>query len=89
IETGVDVPYVPAGSRNGQLYLQVMDLDKLSVNGDRYPDGVFDFIKDYTINPTNGRVYLSSKEPFGNNLRSKFAPGDFPAADKYIYQELY
>lgn len=89
IETGVDVPYVPAGSRNGQLYLQVMDLDKLSVNGDKYSDGVFDFIKDYTINPTNGRVYLSSKEPFGNNLRAKFAPGDFPAADKYIYQELY
>jgi len=89
IETGVDVPYVPTGSRNGQLFLQVMDLDKLSVNGDKYSDGVFDFIKDYTINPTNGRVYLSSKEPFGNNLRAKFAPGDFPAADKYVYQELY
>lgn len=88
-ETGVDVPYVPSGSRNGQLFLQVMDLDKLSVNGDKYSDGVFDFIKDYTINPTNGRVYLSSKEPFGNNMAAKFGPNDFPDANRYVFQELY
>jgi cell surface protein SprA len=89
IETGVDIPYIPSGSVNGKLLVQLMDLDKLSVNGDRYPDGVFDFIKDYTINPNNGRIYLSSKEPFGNNLKDKFTGGDFPNANKYIYQELY
>ena len=89
IETGVDVPYLPAGAVNGKLLVQVMDLDKLSINGDPYSDGVFDFIKDYTINPNNGRIYLSSKEPFGNNLATKFAAGDFPAANKYIFQELY
>jgi cell surface protein SprA len=50
---------------NGKLLVQVMGLDKLSVNGDPYSDGVFDFIKDYTINPNNGRIYLSTKEPFG------------------------
>jgi cell surface protein SprA len=89
IETGVDIPYIPSGSINGQLLVQVMDLDKLSVNGDRYSDGVFDFIKDFTINPNNGRIYLSTKEPFGNNLRLKFSASDFPTANKYIYQELY
>jgi cell surface protein SprA len=89
IETGVDIPYIPYGSVNGKLLVQVMGFDKLSVNGDPYSDGVFDFIKDYTINPNNGRIYLSSKEPFGNNLRSKFESGDFPTANKYIYQELY
>lgn len=89
IETGVDIPYIPYGSVNGKLLVQVMGLDKLSVNGDPYSDGVYDFIKDYTINPNNGRIYLSSKEPFGNNLRSKFDAGDFPTANKYIYQELY
>lgn len=89
IETGVDVPYIPFGAVNGRLLVQVMDLDKLSVNGDKYSDGVFDFIKDYTINPNNGRIYLASKEPFGNNLRSKFATSDFPVAEKYIFQELY
>lgn len=89
IETGIDVPYIPYGSVNGKLLVQTMGFDKLSVNGDPYSDGVFDFIKDYTINPNNGRIYLSSKEPFGNNLRSKFDPSDFPTANKYIYQELY
>ena len=89
IETGVDIPYIPFGDLNGQLLVQVMNLDKLSVNGDLRADGVFDFIKDYTINPNNGRIYLSTKEPFGNNLRSKFKLSDFPTANKYIFQELY
>lgn len=89
IETGVDIPYIPSGAVNGKLLVQVMDLDKLSVNGDKYSDGVFDFIKDYTINPNNGRIYLATKEPFGNNLRTKFDPSDFPSANKYIFQELY
>lgn len=89
IETGVDIPYIPYGSVNGKLLVQVMSLDKLSVNGDPYSDGVYDFIKDYTINPNNGRIYLSSKEPFGNNLRSKFDAADFPTANKYVFQELY
>lgn len=89
IETGIDVPYIPYGSVNGKLLVQVMNFDRLSVNGDPYSDGVFDFIKDFTINPSNGRIYLSSKEPFGENLRSKFTGSDFPTANKYIYQELY
>ena len=89
IETGVDIPYIPFGSVNGKLLVQVMGLDKLSVNADPFADGVYDFIKDYTINPNNGRIYLSSKEPFGENLRSKFSSSDFPTANKYIYQELY
>ncbi|MBI3520883.1 MAG: cell surface protein SprA [Bacteroidetes bacterium] len=90
IETGIDVPYIPYGSLNGKLLVQVMNLDKLSVNGDPYSDGVFDFIKDYTINPNNGRIYLSSKEPFGNNLRDKFSASDDPTVyNKYVYQELY
>jgi cell surface protein SprA len=90
IETGVDIPYIPYGSVNGKLLVQVMGFDKLSVNGDPYSDGVYDFIKDYTINPTNGRIYLSTKEPFGNNLRSKFSGDDDPTVyNKYIFQELY
>ena len=89
IETGVDIPYIPYGSVNGKLLVTVMGLDKLSVNGDPYSDGIFDFIPGYTINASNGRIYLSSKEPFGNNLRDRFTSDDFPTANKYIYQELY
>ncbi len=90
IETGVDIPYIPYGSVNGKLLVQTMGFDKLSVNGDPFSDGVFDFVNGYTINSNNGRIYLSSKEPFGNNLRSKFSATDDPAVyNKYIYQELY
>lgn len=90
IETGVDIPYIPYGTLNGKLLIQVLNLDKLSVNGDKYSDGVFDFLQGYTINPANGRIYFTTKEPFGNNLREKFNfPSDFPNANKYIFQELY
>ncbi len=89
IETGVDVPYLPFGAINGQQLIRVLNCDKLSANGDRAPDGVFDFIKDYTILPNNGRVYLPTVEPFGRSLESKFASTDFPEANKYIFNELY
>lgn len=90
IETGVDVPYLPYGAINGQQLIRVLNCDKLSVNGDKYPDGVFDFIKDYTIMPNNGRVYFPTIEPFGRSLAKKFDQfNDFPAANKYIFTELY
>jgi len=90
IETSVDIPYIPYGALNGQQLLRVLNCDKLSVNGDRNPDGVFDFIKDFTINPNNGRIYLPMAEPFGSGLKAKFKfPEDFPTANKYVFQELY
>lgn len=90
IETGVDVPYLPFGAINGQQFIRVLNCDKLSVNGDRHSDGVFDFISGYTILPANGRVIFPTVEPFGSSLRKKFAPEDLPTADsKYIFQELY
>jgi cell surface protein SprA len=90
IETGVDVPYLPFGKINGQQLIRVLNCDKLSVNGDRNPDGVFDFIKDYTVLPNNGRVYLPTIEPFGRSLAEKFDQfADFPGANKYIFNELY
>jgi cell surface protein SprA len=90
IETGVDVPYLPFGAINGQQLIRVLNCDKLSVNGDRHSDGVFDFIKDYTVLPSNGRVYLPTVEPFGRSLATKFDQvNDFPGANKYIFTELY
>ncbi len=92
ISTGVDIPYIPLTTNNtinGKMLVQVLNLDKLSVNGDLYADGVYDFIKDYTINPMNGRLYFSTRKPFGASLRKKFSANDFPAANKYIFDELY
>jgi cell surface protein SprA len=89
IETGVDVPYLPFGNVNGQQLIRVLNCDKLSSNGDKVPDGVFDFIKDYTILPNNGRIYLPTVEPFGRSLAAKFSANDFPEANKYVFNELY
>ncbi len=90
IETGVDIPYLPFGSVNGIQLIRVLNCDKLTVNGDRAPDGMYDFLKDYTINPVNGRVYFPLVEPFGSGLSKQFNQNDdFPAANKYIFQELY
>lgn len=89
IETGVDVPYLPYGSINGQQLIRVLGCDNLSVNGDKHADGVFDFISGYTILPANGRIIFPTVEPFGRSLATKFAAEDFPGADKYTFNELY
>ena len=93
IETGIDVPYIPAGATdgavNGQQLIRVLNCDKLSVNGDKIPDGVYDFLVGYTISQTNGRAYFPTVEPFGRSLAAKFEAADFPEANKYIFYELY
>lgn len=89
IETGVDIPYLPYGRVNGQQLIRVLGCDRLSVNGDRAPDGVYDFIDKYTVSVNNGRVYLPMVEPFGRGLEAQFASDDFPKANSYVYNELY
>ncbi len=90
IETGIDVPYIPFGKINGVQLLNVLECDKVNVNGDRGQDGIYDFFKDYTIAPNNGRVYLPTIEPFGRSMQKKFeSPTDFPGANKYLFTELY
>ncbi len=89
IETGVDIPYLPFGAVNGQQLIRVLDCDKLSVNGDKYSDGIFDFLPGFTINPANGRIYFKTIEPFAGTIKSKFSSDDFPNANKYVFQELY
>ena len=92
IKTGVDIPYIPYGSMNGQLLIQKLGLDRINQNQDRQPDGYFDFIPNVTVNPQNGRIYFVSVEPFGNDLRRAFGSDTLShAADVagFVFQELY
>lgn len=93
IETGVDVPYLPAGSVsgkvNGKQLIRVLQADRLSVNGDKLPDGVYDFINGYTVQQNTGRIYFPTAEPFGKSLAAAFEAADFPDVNKYIFYELY
>lgn len=90
IKTGVDIPYVPYGAIDGQNLIQVLKLDKINQNQDLVSDGYFDFVPNVTVNPQNGRVYFTTIEPFGNDLKKAFAPSDDPAiVASYVFQELY
>ncbi len=93
IKTGVDIPYIPYGTLNGQLLINEMKLDKINQNQDPRPDGYFDFVPGITVNVQNGRIYFTTIEPFGNDLKKAFdfSPGkdDSTIAAGYIFQELY
>lgn len=73
--------------------LRIFGLDKLNVQGDPCPDGIFDFVPGLTINPRNGRIMFPVLEPFGESLERSLAllpdPLVAPEVDPYIYNELY
>ncbi len=85
--TGNSINYLPEGSLQDQILLQVMGLDNLNSQSDREPDGYFDFISGITVMTDRGKIVFPVIEPFGNHLRKKI---NNPAiADKYVFQELY
>jgi len=85
--TGVEIPFIPEGTINGEPLIGVMNLDKLNSSNLASPDGVFDFVNGITINQNNGRVYFPVLEPFGSHLKSKL--NDPSLANKYAYDSLY
>jgi len=91
IKTGVDIPYIPYGTIDGKNLIDVMLLDKINMNQDPHADGYFDFVPNITVNTQNGRIYFTEIEPFGNDLKKKFAipPDDQTTVESYIFQELY
>ncbi len=85
--TGNELTYIPAGDINGTPLLQVMNLDRLDANQEPNIDGRFDYIENYTIQSSTGKIIFPVTEPFGEHLRSKF--NDDAIAKNYIYTELY
>jgi len=95
-ENGIPAGYISEGAISGQPLIRVLNLDKLNLQMDPTPDGVFDFIDNAatnggTIESRNGRVYFPVLEPFGTDLKDAFGDEveDTVLAQKYIYQELY
>ena len=88
--TGVYMSYLPEGSFKDTTLLRVMNLDRLDENNKAHPNGKFDFLDGYTIQPSTGRVIFPVAEPFGRWLRKKLeAKYGKVVADKYCYDELY
>lgn len=73
--TGIDLNYIPRQPLEGQLLLQLINLDRLDVNNFPNKDGFFDFIDNAatqggTIQAQTGRVFFPVVEPFGEHLKS-------------------
>jgi cell surface protein SprA len=86
-QLGTSVPYISEGPIDKQPLISVLSLDKVNLNGDAYPDGVFDFVQGITIDANKGMIIFPVLEPFGRYLEKQFK-GD-PVASKYVYKELY
>ncbi|MEM9835488.1 MAG: cell surface protein SprA, partial [Bacteroidota bacterium] len=83
--------FLPSTPLTGRPLIRVLNLDRLNVQTDPQPDGVFDFVPGITINPTTGRVYFPVLEPFGDDLAETIlaAGGTQEDVNQYIYPELY
>ncbi|MGQ0826809.1 MAG: T9SS outer membrane translocon Sov/SprA [Bacteroidota bacterium] len=89
--TGTDINYLPVLDESlitSRPLIQVLSLDRLNLQNDKTPDGVFDFIDGVTINANNGRVIFPVIEPFGSHLRSKFKNNPL-LANSYAFDQLY
>ncbi len=85
--TGTLINYLPIPGLNNQSLLQVLGLDRIDSNEQSNPDGFFDFIDGYTIQPSTGKIFFTVAEPFGSYLENKI--GDPSIAKSYVYKELY
>jgi cell surface protein SprA len=90
-KNGTNINYIPEDQTKKSVLLKVMDLDNLNSQLEAYPDGVFDFIPDVTINASNGRIFFPTLEPFGKTLRTFMKNAGVPTSviNKYVYSELY
>ncbi len=67
--------------------IRLLKLDRFNASTVAIPDGVFDFLPGYTINPQNGRLIFSVLEPFGDYLREQLVNTD--DQDRLAFDELY
>jgi cell surface protein SprA len=98
-KNGVPTAYITESRISGVPLLKVLNLDNLNQQQNPPSDGMFDFIDNAatnggTIQSSNGRVYFTVLEPFGNDLRdSIFDPmdpaGSLELASKYCFDSLY
>ncbi|MCQ2066046.1 MAG: cell surface protein SprA [Bacteroidaceae bacterium] len=85
--TGTNLTYLPEAGLKSSPLLSLMNLDRLDENQTAHPNGQFDFVEGYTVEPQTGRIIFPVVEPFGSHLRKVI--GDDRIADKYVFQELY
>ncbi len=97
LRKGINLNYLTESKLANIVLLQACNMDSFNNQQERIPDGMFDFLPNITVNPQNGRIYFTTIEPFGSDLRKKMISGQdgTPSAEdlvyikKYVFQELY
>lgn len=77
--------YIPALSNKNLL--RVLNLDRLNKRLNAMPDGYFDFIRGYTVDPSTGRIIFLSTRPFDKGIKNGY--GAIAGVDNYTFPELY
>lgn len=94
-KTGNAINYIPETSGSDdkkEILIRALNLDNVNSQLDPVPDGVFDFIEGVTINPSNGRVFFPTLEPFGSTLNRYLRDEkklDTTTRAKYVFSVLY
>lgn len=85
---GGEKRYIPEGPNAGVPLLTLLNLDRLNIQNDPTPDGVFDYVEGITINSQTGKIIFPVLEPFGSDLAGAFQ-GNAQLERKYLYTILY
>ena len=93
---GVDIPFIPQPGVDQQPLIQTLGMDRIDLNTNPSPDGVFDYVDNAatnggTINSRNGRIYFPVVEPFGSYLEEVLTEVGTEQAviDQIVYNALY
>ena len=74
------------GIAPGTPILNLVRLDRLNNQKDPQPDGVFDYIPNFTVIPSQSRIIFPVLEPFGHGLDTAVAPDK---QDSVLFYPLY
>ncbi len=89
--TGGKLTYLPDTPVKDKTLLQVMNWDRLNLNGDLEQnngatgDGLFDYVPNLTIRPQDGKLIFTKAKPFGKHLETVLGSND----PKYVFNDLY
>jgi cell surface protein SprA len=82
--------YVPFGDKNqGTPIISLINLDRLNGQGDPQPDGVFDYVENFTVISQYSRVIFPVLEPFGRDLAAQVYTSIPSTAKDTLYFALY
>ncbi len=85
---GGEKRYIPDGPSAGVPLISLLNLDRLNIQNDPAPDGIFDFVDGITVNVQQGKIIFPVLEPFGSDLAPALG-GDPQLERKYLYNILY